>query len=117
MLQPTLNSQACGYYYRVPPVLSVEIWRHFTEFLSVTESMFSSGKRFKSTLENHTIDLFGNFLQYFLAVLWKGNLVCLTGGMEQAMRDERTAGESCALNVFSPVNFCVAWFKSSAIRA
>lgn len=83
MLQPTLNSQACGYYNRVPPVLSVQIWRHFTEFLSVTEGMFSTGKHIECTLENHTIDLPGNFLQYFLAnsILWKSNLVHLTGGV------------------------------------
>jgi len=81
MLQPTQNSQACGYYNRVPPVQSVQVWRHFTAFLSATKSMFCSGKHIKSTLENHTIDLFGNFLQYFLEVLWKSNLVNLTGGV------------------------------------
>lgn len=100
MLQPTLNSQASGYYNRVPPVLSVEIWRHFTEFLSATESMFSSGKRSKSTLENHTIDLFGNFLQCFLAVLWPSNLVCPAGGLEQAMRMSALRAKAARLTCF-----------------
>lgn len=100
MLQPTLNRQACGYYNRIPPVLSVQIWRHLTEFLSVTESMFSSGKHIKSTLENHTIDLFGNFLQYFLAVLWQSNLSILLVGWDKPSRISVLQVKAVLLYVF-----------------
>lgn len=42
-------------------------------------------------------------------------LSCWWAGTSHA--DERAAAESCALHVVPPVNSCVAWFKSSTIRA
>lgn len=77
MLQPTLTSQVGGYYNRFPPVLSVQIGRHFTGILSVTGSMFSSGKHINDTLGSCTVGISENFQQYVLvnAVLWKSNLL------------------------------------------